>query len=73
MDKEAIMLITGSKFYGGPGFCGAVVCPQTVVKELATNTNVPAGLSSYLCKPDVCSLCGCGYSGGVRLHSVSAR
>ena len=51
--KDAIILITGSKFYGGPGFCGAVVCPPTVTKELATNTNVPAGLSSYLCKPDV--------------------
>lgn len=53
MDRDAMMLVTGSKFYGGPGFCGAVVCPPAVTEELATNPYVPAGLSGYLYKTDV--------------------
>jgi hypothetical protein len=53
MDRGAIILVTGSKFFGAPGFCGAVVCPKAVTQEFATNAHVPEGLSSYLTKSDV--------------------
>ncbi len=44
-----------SKFFGGPGFSGAVICPPVVAREFAENPLVPAGLSHYLCKPNVCA------------------
>lgn len=52
-ERDAIVLLTGSKFFGGPGFCGAVVCPPIVTSELARNTSVPLGLSAYLTRSDV--------------------
>merc|ERR1712070_99909 len=38
------VLVTGSKFYGGPPFCGAALLPEAMVKELneALSGSVPS-------------------------------
>jgi len=48
-----IVLVTGSKFYGGPPFCGAVLLPPQLVAELNTRPFVlPDGLSAYSTRAD---------------------
>jgi len=39
------VLVTGSKFYGGPPFCGAALLPNAMVKEL--NEALSGGLPSF--------------------------
>ena len=59
LDKSnAITLITGSKFYRGPPFSGAVIVPGSIMEELKRNSQnndkdwkddsvVPTGLNSF--------------------------
>ena len=40
------VMVTGSKFFTGPPFCGAVLVPQAAAARLA-DCRLPAGLSAY--------------------------
>ena len=43
--KDAIVLITGSKFFRGPPFSGAVLVPGSIMERLIlTDVDMPAGL-----------------------------
>jgi hypothetical protein len=42
------VLVTGSKFFAAPGFCGAVLFPRSRLARIALNSRLPAGLASYM-------------------------
>ncbi|AQS87988.1 hypothetical protein AA101099_1430 [Neoasaia chiangmaiensis NBRC 101099] len=44
--RGIMVMITGSKFFTGPPFCGAVLLPPAIVTQLAHAT-LPAGLRAY--------------------------
>ena len=46
-----LVMVTGSKFAGGPPFCGALLIPPAVVDRLGDLT-LPAGLSAYAARCD---------------------
>lgn len=52
LDRGSIVLVTGSKFYSAPGFCGAVLIPSKSAHILGSYQS-PAGLSDYLTKSEV--------------------
>jgi hypothetical protein len=41
------VLVTGSKFFGAPGFCGAVLFPRTRLRRIAGGGRLPDGLGAY--------------------------
>jgi hypothetical protein len=41
------ILVTGSKFFAAPGFCGAVLFPRARLQRIAQHGRLPAGLESY--------------------------
>lgn len=47
LERNALVLITGSKFFTGPPFSGALLVPPAVSDCLAQAANVPSGLSLY--------------------------
>lgn len=57
----AVVLFTGSKFFGGPPFSGAVALPEALYLEIEEHLNpsrqgrvvIPTGLSSYLTPNDI--------------------
>ena len=51
--RGACVLVTASKFYQAPGFCGAVLIPKDAAAELEEWKNLPTGLANYLSKYDV--------------------
>lgn len=53
LQRGACVLVTSSKFFGAPGFCGAVLVPEDAALELASIKSVPAGLCDYLTKLEV--------------------
>lgn len=46
---NSMAIITGSKFFGGPGFCGAVVIPECYVNVLMQETKLPNGFEKFFC------------------------
>ncbi|NEE01441.1 hypothetical protein [Phytoactinopolyspora halotolerans] len=48
-----MVIVTGSKFFGGPPFSGAVILPSTVAGRLAAGRDLPAGMADYLTRADV--------------------
>lgn len=52
-DLEAgfLVMVTGSKFAGGPPFCGALLIPQDKVARLA-DVSLPVGLAAYTARHD---------------------
>lgn len=50
--RNSLVLITASKFYGAPGFCGAVLVPDDICAELRKSVS-PAGLRDYLTQFEV--------------------
>src|SRR5512140_1544159 len=48
-----LVLLTGSKFYGGPPFSGVVLVPRAVWPAGPPATSVPAGLFDYLSACDL--------------------
>ncbi|MCG4272205.1 hypothetical protein [Acetobacter senegalensis] len=46
LEREWAVMVTGSKFYTGPPFCGALLLPASWKKRLAKGT-LPAGLAAY--------------------------
>ncbi len=57
LDKGYIVLLTGSKFYGGPPFAGAVLLPPKRAREIealaAMEGGIPSGLAEYFTADDV--------------------
>lgn len=51
--KGGLVLLTGSKFFGGPGFCGAVLFSSSVKEELERLSSIPDGISFYITKNEV--------------------
>jgi hypothetical protein len=51
--RGAVVLVTSSKFFGAPGFCGAVLVPMDAAALLAGHESAPAGLADYLTKLEV--------------------
>jgi hypothetical protein len=45
------VMITGSKFFTGPPFCGALLLPPTVMERLSRRA-LPVGLADYTGRPD---------------------
>ncbi len=41
------VLITGSKFFSAPGFCGAVLFPRERLERITKRRRLPAGLAAY--------------------------
>jgi hypothetical protein len=42
-----MVIITGSKFFGGPGFCGALVVPKVFEESLKHETTIPRGFEKF--------------------------
>ncbi len=47
LKRGYIVLLTGSKFFAGPPFSGALLVPPNVAAQLAAVQDVPAGLGDY--------------------------
>jgi hypothetical protein len=50
------VILTGSKFFAGPPFSGAVLIPESQAEQLKNRNNnnlIPAGMSDYLTQNDV--------------------
>ncbi len=41
------VLVTGSKFFGAPGFCGAILFPRARLRRITGTGRVPDGLGAY--------------------------
>ncbi len=52
LGKGFIVLVTGSKFFTGPAFSGALLLPQALGAKLARIGQVPPGLSAYSAQYD---------------------
>ncbi|KAK5661862.1 hypothetical protein OQA88_9967 [Cercophora sp. LCS_1] len=50
LSRGAIILITASKFYSAPGFCGMAVVPESMASLLKSGATIPSGLGDYLTK-----------------------
>jgi hypothetical protein len=48
------VLVTGSKFFGAPGFCGAVLFPRARLRRIAGGGRLPDGLGAYASLSDGC-------------------
>lgn len=57
LSKGYIVLLTGSKFYGGPPFAGACLLPPKRAREIealaALDGGIPSGLAEYFTSDDV--------------------
>lgn len=53
MERGAVVLVTASKFYCAPGFCGAVLIPEGSSVRVLAECTAPGGLSDYLTKDEV--------------------
>jgi hypothetical protein len=47
-----LVLVTGSKFFTGPPFCGALLVPASLSAPMAAIAAVPAGLCDYTSRSD---------------------
>ena len=52
LEQNRIVLITGSKFFTGPAFSGAVLLPAALSARAAASGNMPIGLLKYTCASD---------------------
>jgi hypothetical protein len=46
LEQDFMVMITGSKFLTGPVFCGALLVPKLIAKEMLSRP-IPMGLSTY--------------------------
>ncbi|KAF2675047.1 hypothetical protein BT63DRAFT_450031 [Microthyrium microscopicum] len=53
LSREAMVLVTASKFFGAPGFCGAVLVPQEISLHLETYKLDVSGLGDYITKYEI--------------------
>jgi hypothetical protein len=52
LDQGHLVLITGSKFFTGPPFSGALLVPARLASRLAEDGGVPPGLADYASRSD---------------------
>jgi hypothetical protein len=52
IDRGYLVLITGSKYFGGPAFSGALLIPTALSRSLARNEWVAPGLLDYASRSD---------------------
>ena len=52
LDRDCMVLITGSKYFGGPAFGGALLVPACQARTLDREQGVPSGLLEYACCSD---------------------
>src|SRR5262249_28077399 len=52
LDRGYMVLITGSKYFGGPAFSGALLVPRKLARALDRGDGVPSGLSDYAARSD---------------------
>jgi hypothetical protein len=52
LDQGFLVLITGSKFFAGPPFCGALLIPDALRAAVGRIAEVPAGLADYTARDD---------------------
>jgi selenocysteine lyase/cysteine desulfurase len=50
--RNRIVLITGSKFFAGPAFSGAVLVPAALAARAAESADIPLGFLKYTCASD---------------------
>jgi hypothetical protein len=53
LDKGFMVLITGSKFFTGPPFSGAMLIPETLADRVKDNGDLPAGFTHYFSRHDL--------------------
>jgi hypothetical protein len=53
LDRGYIVLLTGSKFFSGPPFCGASLFGETLADRIAACTALPDGLAEYATRYDL--------------------
>ena len=56
LNKNVVVLITGSKFFRGPPFSGGVIVPSDIMEELqelGSDCVIPDGLNSFIGKNEV--------------------
>ncbi|GJQ08508.1 hypothetical protein GpartN1_g299.t1 [Galdieria partita] len=59
LSKGALILLTGSKFFCGPGFCGSVLFSSSIMQELENLSSIPDGISFYITKNEVAESMPC--------------
>jgi hypothetical protein len=52
LDRGHLVLVTGSKFFGGPAFSGALLVPPSVSQALEGSGEIAAGLLDYASRSD---------------------
>jgi hypothetical protein len=52
LDRGFMVLITGSKFFGGPAFSGALLFPAKLARSLDRGEAIPPGLLDYTARSD---------------------
>lgn len=52
LDRGYMVLITGSKFFGGPAFSGALLVPPKFAHSLSRGDALPGGLLDYAARSD---------------------
>jgi hypothetical protein len=52
LDRGYMVLITGSKFFTGPPFSGALLVPSALAGDLDAATDIPSGLLEYNSRSD---------------------
>jgi hypothetical protein len=52
IEHGCLVMITGSKFFTGPAFSGALIVPEPVAMRIATIKSVPMGLTDYTSRYD---------------------
>jgi hypothetical protein len=52
LDRGYMVLITGSKFFGGPAFSGALLVPAALARSLGRGEGIAAGLADYASRSD---------------------
>lgn len=53
VERAGQVIVTGSKFFGGPPFSGAVLIPASLARRLATGRPLPSGIAEYLTQADI--------------------
>jgi hypothetical protein len=52
LDRGYMVLMTGSKFFGGPAFSGALLLPSALARSLGRGEGIAAGLADYASRSD---------------------
>ena len=53
LEQNFLVLLTGSKFFAGPPFCGALLVPKHLSEWLASQSRLPPGLFDYADRSDL--------------------